>query len=86
MTAVVEQMFNTALSLPEDQLRELTDALNDRMDEESADSFEISPEWKEEIRRRSELIDQGKTTSAPWPEVRARVWQKVTEMCDAQQS
>lgn len=31
-----------------------------------------SPEWIAEARRRSEQFDQGKTTAAPWSEVRTR--------------
>ena len=36
-----------------------------------------SDAWIEEAQRRSAEYEAGRITAAPWPEVRARVWQNV---------
>jgi hypothetical protein len=37
----------------------------------------VSPEWRDEIRRRIEAIERGEAQLVPWAEVRARLRSKI---------
>ena len=64
----LQEILDAAQSLPVGQRVELIHALWETMP--PADSPSPSPEWIAEAQRRSEELDAGRMTSAPWPEVR----------------
>ena len=66
----LQEILDAAQSLPVGQRVELIDALWETMP--PTDSPPPSAEWIAEAQRRSEELDAGRMTSAPWPEVRER--------------
>ena len=71
MSPSTEQLFSSALSLPEADRLELAEALLAATEppppEPSGDA------WSAELQRRSDEIDAGKAILSPWEEVKRRV-------------
>jgi putative addiction module component (TIGR02574 family) len=72
---VFDEVLKAARTLtPTDRLR-LVDALWE--DVPPSEWPTPSQEWIAEAQRRSDDYDQGRTTAAPWPEVRTRARQQA---------
>jgi len=67
-----------ALHLPLDERSKLASKLVESLDE--TDDAEISPEWREELRRRVADIDEGRAQLIPHDEVRERVKTRLEEI------
>ncbi|MGI8820956.1 MAG: addiction module protein [Chthoniobacterales bacterium] len=61
MAAPVQQLMDEMLSLPESTRAFLAEKLLESLD--AAADFEISVEWREEIRRRCAELDAGSATT-----------------------
>lgn len=72
MTAAAEEIFEQALALPERQRAALIEALADSIVVVEQDD-DLSPEWKAEISRRIEAIEDGSSRLVPGDEVQARI-------------
>lgn len=70
MSPNVHDLLQSALSLPDDQQRELYFALGEAMDQRGVPT--LSDEWLAEIQRRSDEYDSGLVTPIPWEEVLER--------------
>lgn len=66
------KILDDALALPAEERAALVDALS-----ASLEPVDLSPEWKDEIRRRIEAIERGEARLVPWDEVRARLRAKI---------
>ena len=66
------KILDDALALPPEERAALVDALS-----ESLEPVNVSPEWRDEIRRRIEAIERGEAELVPWAEVRARLRSKI---------
>jgi hypothetical protein len=66
MSPQTEQLFYSALELPEVERIELAEALL------ATATPTLDPEWFAEIQRRSEEIDRGEVTLRTWSEVKQR--------------
>jgi len=75
MTPVAEQLFQSALALPNEDRLQLVEALLAECDQTLARPF--ADEWMEEIQRRSAEVDAGSATLTPWAEVKRRVRERV---------
>jgi len=75
MSPATEQLFQAALTLPEEERLELIEALLASQDQSSELPFD--PTWVTEIQRRSAEIEPGMVHLTPWPVVRERVRQRV---------
>lgn len=75
MGPVAERLFQTALTLSEDERMELAEALLATGVQSGARSFD--PAWLAEIRRRSAETDAGTVQATPWPIVRERIRQRL---------
>ena len=70
MTAEAKKIFDEALALPEQERRNLIDALSDTFEHDAAD---LSPEWKKEIKGRIAELERGEVEAIPWEQVEAEV-------------
>ncbi len=70
MTPSVEQVLQSALSLPSAEQVELIEALIAAIDE--ADPRPLDAAWMAEIQRRSDEFDAGKVIAVSWSVVRER--------------
>ncbi len=77
MKPPTEQLFQSALALPEDERLQLVEALLAEYDQ--AVEGPLDEAWLAEIRRRSAQIEAGTATLTPWPEVKRRVRQRVED-------
>ena len=75
MSATVEQLVQAALALPEEERLELIEVLLDSQDR--ASNLPFDPAWLPELQRRSDEIEAGTVSTAPWSVVRERVRQRV---------
>jgi len=71
----VQEIINAAQALPSAERAQLIHALWSSVPPE--DWTPPSDEWMAETQRRSEALDAGEMTTAPWSEVRKRVRQQV---------
>ena len=69
------ELFSAASQLPLDERIRLIDELTDTIPEPEPGS--LSPEWLEEIERRSAEIDSGAVETIPWETVRADLFRRV---------
>ncbi len=70
MTPTIEQVFDTALALPDGERLELVEALIASF--EHPDRPPLDESWRAVIRRRSEELASGAVQSVPWAEVKRR--------------
>ena len=70
MSPSVEQLLQSALSLPVSEQLELVAALNAAVDERGLRPFD--DDWLAEIQKRSAEYDAGLVTPIPWREVKER--------------
>jgi putative addiction module component (TIGR02574 family) len=68
MTNAAQKVFADALSLSEDERRELAEVLLDSLSVE--ERAEIEEAWREEILRRMEEVRSGRAPLESWDEVR----------------
>src|SRR5687767_3068168 len=66
-----EQLFQKVMTLPVKQRVQLAEAVLDAS--QTGEEFVIHPAWKEELERRSKLVDSGEMSTSPWSEVKERV-------------
>ncbi len=77
MNQAVEQVFQAALKLPEEEQLQLVSALAAALEERGVRPFDDA--WLEEIRRRSAEFDAGTVRPIPWSEVKERARRRVSE-------
>jgi putative addiction module component (TIGR02574 family) len=71
MVASKDDIFRTALTLPEAERADLIGALIDSLDAESEAGVEEA--WRMEIERRARELDSGAVQSIPWDTVKERL-------------
>jgi putative addiction module component (TIGR02574 family) len=71
MAASKDDIFRTALGLPEAERADLIGALIDSLDAEVETGVEEA--WRAEIDRRSQELESGAVKSIPWDIVRQRL-------------
>jgi putative addiction module component (TIGR02574 family) len=76
MAAIVDRIVSEALGLPPAVRALLAEKLIESLD--VAAGGELSPEWREEIRRRCDEIDQGTAELRDAEDVFARAYAKLT--------
>lgn len=69
------ELFSAAAQLPLDERMRLIDELTDTIPDLHAGG--LSPEWLEEIERRSTEIESGTVETIPWETVRADLFRRV---------
>ena len=67
-------VFDDALSLPSDMRAELAERLVQSLDE--TEEIQLTPAWRQEIRRRLEAFDKGEMEAIPAEEVFERLRNK----------
>lgn len=77
MNQGVQELFEAALALSDEEQQQLVTALVAAADERGL--LPPDAEWLAEIRRRSDEYDAGRAGTAPWAEVRSRAWRKAAE-------
>lgn len=70
--STAEEVFNAALTLPEEERVELVEALIASLQPGNRPPFDES--WREVIRRRSTELRSGAVQPTPWAEVKHAVW------------
>lgn len=70
MSQTVDELFQAALSLPDDARAELAELIAASL---PVSPSRLHPEWTDEIRRRVEEVESGKVAPVPWEEVRRGV-------------
>jgi putative addiction module component (TIGR02574 family) len=78
MPTTLNDLYQAALDLPEDQRAELADRLLGTLSSDLAS--ELHPAWKAELARRSAELDAGTVERIPWEEVRRKAWDTVDRM------
>ena len=68
MTNTAKKVFADALSLPEDERRELAEVLLDSLSAD--DRAELENAWREEILRRVQEVHSGQAKLESWDDVR----------------
>jgi putative addiction module component (TIGR02574 family) len=76
MTQQASELLQKALSLSEEERAELAGSLIESLDTTVDAAAEAA--WNEEIARRIEDLDSGKTKTIPWEIVRSRISSKLT--------
>jgi FtsZ-binding cell division protein ZapB len=76
MAIVLESLFEELRSLPPEK-QEVAASVIRALRAEAESEEEIHPAWKEELRRRSREIDEGRAELIPQEEVYAHVQQAV---------
>ncbi len=75
MTQQASELLQKALSLFEEERAELAGSLIESLDATVDEAAEVA--WNEEIARRIEDLDSGKTKAIPWEVVRSRISSKL---------
>lgn len=75
MNATMENLLNTALTLPDQDRLELVEALIASLQPEDRPPFDES--WREVIQRRSAELRSGQVTPVPWAEVKRQAREKA---------
>ena len=78
MTAEVSDILKKALALPPDARAAIAGSLLESLNDEPADEG-VGAAWSEEIKRRIEEIDSGKTQMIPYEEVRRRLAARLSD-------
>lgn len=76
MSSNTAKIIKQALDLPREGRAYVAEKLIESLDYEEA--FEISPEWKKEIQKRCEEIDQGKVELIPDDQIFAEIERKLS--------
>ncbi len=69
------ELFSAASQLPLEERVRLIDELTDTIPD--LEPGALSPEWLEEIERRSDEIESGAVDTVPWETVRADLFRRV---------
>ncbi|HTU17637.1 MAG TPA: addiction module protein [Gemmataceae bacterium] len=75
MNATMENLLNTALTLPEQDRVELVEALIASLQPTDRPPFDES--WREVIQRRSAELRSGQVAAVPWAEVKRQAREKA---------
>jgi putative addiction module component (TIGR02574 family) len=75
MSREASELLKRALSLPEEERALLAGSLLDSLDASSDLDVELA--WQQEVARRVDELDRGKTKTISWTEVRQRLASKV---------
>jgi putative addiction module component (TIGR02574 family) len=75
MNTTLENLLNTALTLPDQDRVELVEALIASLQPEGRPPFDDS--WREVIQRRSAELRSGQVTAVPWDEVKRQAREKA---------
>ena len=67
MSLQTDKLVTDALRLPREERALLAEKLLESLDHD--EPFDVSPEWREEIRRRSREMDEGKQSLVPGDKV-----------------
>jgi putative addiction module component (TIGR02574 family) len=78
MTQDASELLKRALALTPEERAELAGSLLESLDAADDDPKAVEAAWNEEIARRIEDFDSGKTKAVPWEEVQARISSKLT--------
>ena len=70
MTSAAKKVLEDALSLSDDERRDLMAALSDSFETPLA---ELSPEWKAEIEDRIGQLERGEVAPVEWEQVEAKI-------------
>ncbi len=73
----VEEIFERAMAIEEDELRTLWELLSERLGVAEEGTASIHESWLVEIRERQRRIADGTDQTVPWAEVRERMFQRV---------
>jgi putative addiction module component (TIGR02574 family) len=71
MGAEAKRVLDEGLALPDEERRQVAEALLDSLADSSR--HEIDPAWRDEVLRRVEGIRSGTVTPVPWSEVRRQI-------------
>jgi putative addiction module component (TIGR02574 family) len=71
MEPTAQQLFASALHLPDSERAELAARLIESLDSQVDDDLDVA--WGAEIRSRLAELDSGKVTTIPWPEARRMI-------------
>jgi len=76
MSAIADKLVQELLQLPEKERLEVIERVYDSIEVGFDDGSEIDlgPEWAEEIRRRIEDHESGKTKGIPWEQARKMIF------------
>lgn len=75
MNAIMENVLNAALALPDEDRVELVEALIASLQSEDCPPFDES--WREVIQRRSAELRSGQVAPVPWAEVKRQAREKA---------
>ncbi len=75
MNPTMENLLNTALTLPDEDRMELVEALIASLQPEDRPPFDES--WREVIQRRSAELRSGQVTPVPWNEVKRQAQERA---------
>lgn len=67
MSPKAEKLVTEAMQLPKEARAFMAEKLLESLDFDEA--FEVSPEWRHEIRRRSQELDEGRVSLVPGEQV-----------------
>jgi len=77
VTSTAKKILDEALALPEDERRRLADHLLESVPRESSD--DIARAWDEEVRRRTQAIENGEAEAIDWEQAVADLRAKFTK-------
>lgn len=79
MTAHALRLLEDALLLSTEERKALAEAILSSVPEDDAGTS-LSPEWREEIKRRIEAVRRGEDRPVPWYEADARIRQALADL------
>ncbi len=77
MPLTLDDLYQAALALPEEERAELADRLLGTLSPDVPS--QLHPAWRDELKRRSAQIESGEVAPIPWDEVRRLAWEAVAE-------
>jgi putative addiction module component (TIGR02574 family) len=77
MSPTLENLYQAALALPEEDRVELADRLLGSLPPDMPS--QLHPAWRAELKRRSAQVDSGEVAPIPWDEVRRLGWEAVAQ-------
>ena len=75
MATALETVYQSALSLGEEDRVELVDRLLATVSPDG--QSQLHPAWTTELARRAAQLDSGEVKSVPWSEVKRRAWERI---------
>ncbi len=75
MTSSTKKLLDEAMSLSEDERRQLGQALLDSVSEESLE--EVRKAWRDEVVSRIDEVRRGKAALEPWSEVKKHIREAI---------